>query len=54
MLAQLAARLQARHGVGNADEDEEGVPAVVDDNCQVWQASQNPIISQGKGIGGIC
>lgn len=35
MLAQLAARLQARHTAGGIGEDD-GVPVVVDDNCAVW------------------
>lgn len=34
MLAQLAARLQARHAAGSTGEDD-GVPVVVDDNCAV-------------------
>lgn len=34
MLAQLAARLQTRNELGTGDGD--GVPVIVDDNCEVW------------------
>lgn len=35
MLAQLAARLQARNAAGGNGEGD-GMPFVVDDNCAVW------------------
>lgn len=41
MLAQLSARLRARQAAaggegGEGDGEDDGVPIIVDDNCEVW------------------
>ena len=35
MLAQLAARLRARQGVGEGEAEDDGGAIVIDDNCSV-------------------
>lgn len=45
MLAQLAARLQARHTDGGTGEVD-GVPVIVDDNCAVWSNRIGPVLGE--------
>lgn len=51
MLAQLSARLRARQaagGGGNGEgEEENGVPIMIDDNCEV-----SSLIDQNRCVGG--